>query len=159
MTNEEHLMGVSALWAMSPDLAKQRRSGVPRLAARIRDLFTSGEALEQVYLKPLKQMLHIQEQLADGIGDQLNQLASKETLAQRQRDLDLLDQEIKTLDLEMGVAGAEARSDHDRAALHLAGWPQITTIPLLRSSKMSVCRNSYIEHTSSSSDNEDELAG
>jgi len=148
MTNEDHLMGVSALWAMSSDPAKQRRSGVPRLAARIRDLFTSGEALEQVYLKPLKQMLHIQEQLADGIGDQLTQLASKETLAQRQRDLDLLDQEIKTLDLEMGVAGAEARSDHARAALYLAGLVERELIVPLANMKAEIDERltaSYVE--------------
>lgn len=138
MTNADHLMGVSALWAMRSDTAQQARSGVPRLAARIRDLFTSGEALEQVYLKPLKQMLHIQEQLAGSIGDELTQLASTDTLAQRQRDLELLDQEIKNLALEMKTAGTDARVEHDCAAQYLAGKVEAELIVPLANMKAEI---------------------
>lgn len=120
MTNPDHLMGVSALWAMSDDAAQRARSGVPRLASAIRDLFQSGEALEQVYRKPLKQMLHIQEQLAGSIGDELKQLASNDSQAERQRDLDLIDQEIRNLDLEMRNADNESQQEHRNAARHMA---------------------------------------
>lgn len=120
MTDANHLIGVSAIWALSEDPAKRARCGVPQLAACIRDLFSSGEALEQVYRKPLKQMLHIQEQLEASIGDELEQLASTETLAERQRDLELIDQEIRNLGLEMRNATNESRQEHQNAAQHMA---------------------------------------
>jgi GTPase SAR1 family protein len=120
MTDANHLMGVSAMWALSEDPAKRARCGVPQLAACIRDLFNSGEALDQVYRKPLKQMLHIQEQLAVSIVDELGQLASAETLAERQRDLELIDQEIRNLDLEMRNATNESRQEHQNAARYMA---------------------------------------
>jgi hypothetical protein len=131
MTNSQHLIGVSALWAMSDDSKQRARSGVPQLAAAIRDLFQSGAALEQVYLKPLKQMLHIQEQLAVSIGEELTQLSSGDTQPERQRDLDLLDQEIKNLDLEMRQAGNESEQEHRNAARHIAAQVEKhLTVPL-----------------------------
>jgi GTPase SAR1 family protein len=120
MMDANHLIGVSAKWALDEDQAKRARSGVPLLAACIRDLFNSGEALEQVYRKPLKQMLHIQEQLAASIVDELEQLTSADTLAERQRDLELIDQEIRNLDLEMRNATAESQQEHRNAARHMA---------------------------------------
>lgn len=131
MTNNDHLMGVSALWALSQDDSKRAQSGVPRLAGCIRDLFSSGEALEQVYRKPLKQMLHIQEQLAQSIDDELQQLRSGDTLTQRQRDLELLNEEIKNLDLEMRNETSESQQEHRNAASYMAKQvEQQLTVPL-----------------------------
>lgn len=116
LTNHEHLMGVSALWALGDDTTKKERSGVGHLAARISGMFTSGEALEQIYLKPLTQLSHIQEQLAISIGEELAQLNSSRTLEERQRDLEQLDSDIKSLEFEMKTVTAESRIEHDRAA-------------------------------------------
>ena len=116
LTNSDHLMGVSAIWALGDDAAKKERSGVGRLAERISDMFTSGEALEQIYLKPLTQLSNIQDQLAGGIEDELTQLASTESLEERQKDLALFDEEIKNLELEMRTESTESKREHERAA-------------------------------------------
>ena len=115
-TNKDHLLGVSAKWALSDDTIKKTRSGVDVLAERISNMFSSGEALEQIYLKPLQQLSHIQEQLAATIADELSQLSSTETLEERQRDLEIFDHEIKNLELEMLGATAESKGEHERAA-------------------------------------------
>jgi hypothetical protein len=120
LTNKDHLLGVSAGWALGDDPIKKSRSGVDVLAERISDMFSSGEALEQIYLKPLQQLTHIQEQLAATIADELSQLSSTETLEERQRDLEIFDQDIKNLDLEMRTVTAESKSEHERAAKALA---------------------------------------
>ena len=52
LTNKDHLLGVSAGWALGDDPIKKSRSGVDVLAERISDMFSSGEALEQIYLNP-----------------------------------------------------------------------------------------------------------
>ena len=120
LTNKDHLLGVSAGWALGDDPIKKSRSGVDVLAERISDMFSSGEALEQIYLKPLQQLTHIQEQLAATIADELSQLSSTETLEERQRDLEIFDQDIKNLDLEMRTVTVESKSEHERAAKALA---------------------------------------
>ncbi|MGI9213693.1 MAG: dynamin family protein, partial [Methylococcaceae bacterium] len=79
LTGPEHLIPVSAKWAMTTDPEKQRRSNVNRLAERITNMFTSGEAMEQIYSKPLQQMTHIQNQLSTTLADELQQLASDKT--------------------------------------------------------------------------------
>jgi hypothetical protein len=119
-TNKDHLLGVSAKWALGDDPNKKARSGVDVLAERISDMFSSGEALEQIYLKPLQQLSHIQEQLAATILDELSQLSSTKTLEERQRELDSFEQDIKSLDLEMRTVTAESKSEHERAAKALA---------------------------------------
>lgn len=121
MTDPDHLMGVSASWALSEDTDKRARSGVDRLAERLGNMFSSGEALEQIYLKPLKQLAHIQEQLLERIREELAQLNSADSLEQRARDLALFDEEIKNLDLEMRTLANESAIEHSRAARFLAG--------------------------------------
>ncbi|WP_306392283.1 dynamin family protein [Telluria beijingensis] len=131
MTDADHLMGVSALWALSDNASKRERSGVPQLASCIRDMFSSGEALEQVYRKPLKQLLHIQQQLAASVDDEQAQLNSTDSLDQRQRDLDLIEQELKGLELELSSVTSESRVEHERAARFLAAQiEEDLTVPL-----------------------------
>lgn len=120
MTDQHHLMGVSAAWALSDDEHKRARSGVDLLSKRISDMFCNGEALEQIYLKPLKQLAHIQEQLSERIATEQRQLASTDTEEQRARDLALLDEEIKNLELEMRTLANGSAVEHTRAARHRA---------------------------------------
>ena len=120
LTNSDNLMGVSALWALSDDPKQQERSGVDKLANRISEMFSTGEALEQIYLKPLQQLSHIQEQLAEGIADELTQLSSSQTLEERQQNLDLLDTQIKSLETELKSETLETKGEHQRAAEVLA---------------------------------------
>jgi predicted GTPase len=120
MTDGEHLMGVSAAWAMDADPNRQRRSGIATLAGRIGKLFSSGEALEQIYRKPLKQLSHIQQQLQQRVAEEIEQLAAGRSDADRARELALLDEEIKNLELEMRTVANESALEHDRVAKYMA---------------------------------------
>ncbi len=116
LTDPDHLMGVSAWWAMSDEPEKRRRSGIDRLAQRIADMFSSGEALEQIYSGPLQKLATIQGQLATSLSDELQQLASDKTLEERQRELELFDQEIENLRLESDGVARDSREEHDRVS-------------------------------------------
>jgi len=120
MTDADHLMGVSAMWALDSDPQKQARSGIARLSGRIAGMFSSGEALEQIYRKPVKQLSNIQQQLAKRLDDELQQLGADRSEAERGRELALLEQEIKRLELEMRTIGAESVVEHDRVARSMA---------------------------------------
>lgn len=116
LTNSEHLIPVSARWAMSGDPDKQAQSGIDRLSRRIAEMLSSGEATEQIYGKPLQQLSHIQRQLADSLHDELQQLDSDKTLAERARDLSNFDQDIKQLKQESEMVAIESRAEHERNA-------------------------------------------
>ncbi len=116
LTNADHLIPVSAHWAMSKDTSRQSRSGIDMLAKRIAEMFSSGEALEQVYGKPLKQLLNIQRQLAEGLSDEIQQLESDKTLEMRARELEVFDQDIKLLRQEADGVARDSREEHDRVA-------------------------------------------
>lgn len=116
LTNSEHLIPVSARWAMSGDPDKQAQSGIDVLSRRIADMLSSGEAIEQIYGKPLQQLSHIQRQLADSLDDELQQLDSDKTLEERARDLTAFDQDIKLLRQEADTVALESRAEHERNA-------------------------------------------
>lgn len=116
LTNADHLIPVSARWAMSKDTSQQSRSGMDLLAKRIAEMFSSGEALEQVYGKPLKQLSNIQRQLAEGLNDEIQQLESDKTLEMRARELEVFDQDIKLLRQEADGVARDSREEHDRVA-------------------------------------------
>lgn len=116
LTNSEHLIPVSARWAMSGDPDKQAQSGIDRLSRRIAEMLSSGEATEQIYGKPLQQLSHIQRQLADSLHDELQQLDSDKTLEERARDLGNFDQDIKQLKQESEMVAIESRAEHERNA-------------------------------------------
>ncbi len=148
LTNPEHLMGVSALWQLSHDPQKQARSGVDKLAERISVMFSSGEALEQIYLKPLQQLSHIQEQLIGSIVDELEQLASNDTLEERQRAADNLSKDIKILEQDMQQENNSAKQEHDNAAKVLASQIKDQLIQPLKYLKQDIetqVDRSYIE--------------
>ncbi len=116
LTNAEHLIPVSARWAMSGDPVKKSQSGIDVLAARISEMFSSGEALEQIYSKPLQQLSHIQQQLSASLADELQQLASDKTLAERARDIEMLNQDIHALKLESDGVYRDSKEEHERVA-------------------------------------------
>lgn len=148
LTNPEHLMGVSALWQLSHDPQKQARSGVDKLAERISVMFSSGEALEQIYLKPLQQLSHIQEQLIGSIVDELEQLASNDTLEERQRAAENLSKDIKILEQDMQQENNSAKQEHNNAAKVLASQIKDQLIQPLKDLKQDIetqVDRSYIE--------------
>jgi len=116
LTDEHHLMGVSAEWAQSDDPHKRSRSGIDRLTARIVSMVASGEAVQQILLKPLQQLSAVQAQLLVGIQAQLDELDSKDSLEVRRRELEVKEANIKNLQLEALREATESRADHDRVA-------------------------------------------
>jgi len=116
LTNPEHLIPVSAHWAMSGDPDKQAQSGIDRLSRRIAEMLSSGEAIQQIYGKPLQQLSHIQRQLAESLTDELQQLDSDKTLEERARDLQMLEQDITSLRQEAETVAIESRGEHERNA-------------------------------------------
>lgn len=116
MTNAQHLMGVSAHWALRGSPEQQQRSNVPYLAQRIGEMLSSGEALEEVYKKPLKMLVGVQGQLIESVQEELDELNSPKSLEQRQRESEQLDNDIKMLHSEVKNANLEAENEHQRVA-------------------------------------------
>ena len=116
LTDENHLMGVSAEWAQSEDPNKRSRSGIDRLSARIASMVASGEAMQQILLKPLKQLSAVQAQLVEYIEAQLKEINSTDSLEMRRRDLQLQDFKIKLLQNDAERETGESLGDHERAA-------------------------------------------
>lgn len=120
LTDDNHLMGVSAVWAQSDDPSKRSRSGIDRLTARIVSMVASGEAVQQILLKPLQQLSAVQAQLVGLIEMQLNEInpddKSKDSLEIRRRELELQESKIKQLQADAKYETAVSRADHDRLA-------------------------------------------
>lgn len=116
LTNPDHLIPVSAHWAMSGDSDKQAQSGIDVLSRRIAEMLSNGEAIKQIYGKPLQQLSNIQRQLADSLDDELQQLDSDQTLQERARDLTALEQDIKLLRQEADGVARDSRDEHERNA-------------------------------------------
>ena len=120
LTDENHLMGISAEWAQSNDLNKRSRSGIYRFTARIVSMVASGEAMQQILLKPLQQLSSVQAQLVERIESQLNEINSTDSLEVRRRDLELQDIKIKQLQTDANHETKESQADHDRLAIETA---------------------------------------
>jgi GTPase SAR1 family protein len=116
MTNQQHLIGVSAKWALSNNSDQKQRSNVPYLAQRIGEMLSSGEALEELYKKPLKMLVEVQGQLIESVKDELNELNSPKSIEQRRRESEQLDRDIKMLQAEVKNANLEADNEHRRVA-------------------------------------------
>jgi GTPase SAR1 family protein len=116
LTNSENLFGVSAHWAKDPDPERRRRSNIDRLAQRIADLLASGEAEEQIVLKPLKQIGEIQDKLTDHIESALVQLASDKSAEERKQELTELEQGIREMEQDARQVTDDSRVEHERAA-------------------------------------------
>ncbi|MGV8805459.1 MAG: dynamin family protein [Polaromonas sp.] len=120
LTNENHLMGVSAEWAQSDDLNKRNRSGIDRLTARIVSMVASGEAVQQILLKPLQQLSSVQEQLVERIEAQLKEINSTDSLEVRRREFELQESKIKQLQADADYETLHSSTDHDRLAVETA---------------------------------------
>lgn len=116
LTAPDNLLGVSARWAKDPDPERRRRSNIDRLAQRIADLLASGEAEEQIVLKPLKQLEDIQGRLDAHITSELDQLAADKSAEERERELERLGWDIRDLEQEEQRETADSRAEHERAA-------------------------------------------
>lgn len=116
MTNQQHLIGVSAKWALRGNAEQKQHSNVPYLAQRIGEMLSSGEALEEVYKKPLKMLVDVQDQLIASVQDELNELNSPKSIEQRQRESEQLDNDIKMLHSEIKTANLSAENEHQRVA-------------------------------------------
>ncbi len=116
LTDDNHLMGVSAEWAQSDDPGKRSRSGIDRLSARIISMVASGEAMQQILLKPLQQLSAMQAQLLKAITEQLEELNSTDSLESRRQELKLRVSKIEHLQTDAARATAESVSDHMRLA-------------------------------------------
>lgn len=119
MTNSDHLIGVSAAWALSQDENKRSQSNIDKLSQRISEMLSTGEALDEIYKKPLRTLVTVQNDLIDAIADEQEQLESNQTIAERQRESEKLDLEIKNLQQELKMTNDNAKIEHDRVAQFL----------------------------------------
>ena len=119
MTNQQYLIGVSAHWALRGNSEQKQRSNVPYLAQLIGEMLSSGEALEEVYKKPLKMLVEVQGQLTISLEEELTELSSPKSLEQRQRESEQLDNEIKMLQSEVKNANIESTGEHKRVSRDL----------------------------------------
>ena len=119
MTNSDHLIGVSAAWALSSEEHKKSRSNIDKLSQRISEMLSTGEALDEIYKKPLHTLVTVQNDLIVSMKDELDQLSSNQTIAERQRESEKLDLEIKNLEQELKMTNKNAKIEHDRVAQYL----------------------------------------
>lgn len=138
LTDENHLMGVSAEWAQSDDLNKRNRSGIDRLTARIVNMVASGEAVQQILLKPLQQLSAVQAQLVERIEAQLKEINSTDSLEVRRRDLELQESKIKLLQEDAKYETLHSQADHDRLAEATAEKVRFELIQPMRQLKAKV---------------------
>lgn len=122
MTDSDHLIGVSAIWALRDDPVKKALSNIDYLSERICLLLENGTAFDEIVFKPLQQLLHIQKLLYTEITDELTQLAAKETLAERQKILKILELEIKNIHTHAKKTALEAQEEHTRVAKYFADY-------------------------------------
>jgi hypothetical protein len=116
LTNDDHLFGVSARWGRDIDLTRRQRSNIDHLARRIAEMVTSGEAQEQIILKPLTQLAAIQSQLGEYIERELSQLDTDKSAETRAQELQRLELDIRELQQEEERETRESREEHERAA-------------------------------------------
>lgn len=145
LTDASHLMGVSAQWAEDPDPEKRRRSGIDQLAERIGAMVSSGEAMDQILLKPLQQLSSVQKQLADRIKDELQQLESTDSLEKRKYELQQLELDIKILEDDVMGETDDSRNEHERASKAISEKVLGDLIKPLAMLKNSIGESSVIE--------------
>lgn len=115
LIDDRHLMGVSAKWALEEKGERHQRSGIEALSVRLGDMLASGEAMEEIYSKPLKQLLNIQSKLAGHVAEELVQLESSATLADRKREIERLTKEIEQLERQLDQENSDSAGEHARA--------------------------------------------
>ncbi len=95
LTDDKHLIGVSARWALSDDPEKRKRSNIYRLGKRIEELCTSSEGLDQIVYKPLKTIRELQSEVEQDLKNELSILIEG-------HDISALERLIKETELQIG---------------------------------------------------------
>ena len=116
LTDENHLMGVSAEWAQSEDPHKRSRSGIDRLSARIVSMVASGEAMRAIVGTPLRHLSDVQAQLIGAITEQLKEINSTDSLVTRRQQLKDRESKISLLENDAEIATANSLSEHNNSA-------------------------------------------
>jgi hypothetical protein len=83
-------------------------------------MVASGEAVQQILLKPLQQLSSVQAQLAERIEAQLKEINSTDSLEVRRRELEVRESKIKLLQADADRETAESKGDHERLARNTA---------------------------------------
>lgn len=96
-------------------------------------MFSSEEAMQEVFFKPLQSILSIQEDLLQSVHEKLEQFDSDQTVVQRQAEIDRLEQEIKNAEKECDLIIKGMQIEHDNFAR--------TCIANIQSSSLDVLRN------------------
>ena len=119
ITSPDNLFGISASWGLLDDEDKKSRSNIGKLSQRISDMLSSGEALEEIYRKPMRQLQEIQKDLQQSITEGLKQLQSDKSLEEREQEIKKLTLEIEKLELDITKTNAEFKDDHERNAKYI----------------------------------------
>ncbi len=118
LTDDEHLLPVSAKWGEDADPVKRRRSGIDALRQRIATMVSSGEAMQEILYKPLQQLHSVQKQLAELIVEELRQIESDEPQDKQRHQLARLEMDILDLEQEEQRETRDSRDEHERAGKH-----------------------------------------
>jgi len=116
MTDADHLLGVSALWALSSDPVQQARSGIDRLGARIETMCTTGEAYQEILAKPLLQIVNLQDQIRQDVIAQIELLEREDKLDELERERERLELELERHRIDMTQKRRTYEGDHSRNA-------------------------------------------
>ncbi len=144
--DDKNLIGVSAKWAL--DKNKIAQSNIDKLTQRIAEMLSTGEAADEVYKKPLNNLINIQQDLIESMKEEISLLNSDQSLEERKRESDMLDNEIKMLNLELETTNKNAKGEHNRAAEHLVKELENQLIQPLEALKLEIdgqVTNHYIK--------------
>lgn len=111
-------------------------------------MLSTGEAADEVYKKPLNNLINIQQDLIESMKEEISLLNSDQSLEERKRESDMLDNEIKMLNLELETTNKNAKGEHNRAAEHLVKELENQLIQPLEALKLEIdgqVTNHYIK--------------
>lgn len=120
LSDENNLIGVSALWGVSEDPSKRARSNIQRLAQRIEEMISEGQA--DILISPLKKLLneHVTH-FIDRLEQQRASLDDNKSLEERKRELELLETQILQLDMKLKAELDDTRVEHEYQLRSLLG--------------------------------------
>lgn len=112
LTDENNLMGVSAIWGLSDDPEKAQASNVEMLATRIERMCKTGEAEKQILAGPLQGLQDIQQDLVSTIEEERTTIEESDDLEELKQRADKLSHELDRLELESERRIEDARIEH-----------------------------------------------
>ena len=114
ITGDRNLFGVCSLWALSDDEERRKDSGIEALASRLAEMCGSGEAMEEIFYKPLTQLNGMQNDLKEQLESNIDALDNGKSFEDQERDIKSLQQEIKDFEFEQKNANHTSLVDHER---------------------------------------------